>query len=449
VASEALAAARDPKVRAQAMAVVGGWTGTVDAELAVAMARDAVAALEQSRAEPAALSFGLANLVRAELFVGNGFERKQAERAQELESSAPPAAVDDRMIYRLGQWLRYVDDFEGARTHLAYAEQAALDEGDESSLVNILINQLLVELWAGDWARAAWASDRLTGVIEQLDVAWGGPVWQAYLDSYLGRLSAVRRAAEAADRSEPSVDMLYLRSLGVAELAADLNPEAYRDLRGAIELIERAGNREPAIWRVEGEAVEAAVAAGDVDWGEELTRRFERHAETSSIPWNRAVSARCRGLVLAARGDLDAAARSLEDALVAHERCPMPFEQARTLYALGRVRRRLKQKRLARLALEDALAIFDELGAAAWAERTRQELRRVTTRRAPTTLTPTEQEIARLASEGLTNAAIAERMFVAVNTVEANLRRAYRKLGITSRAQLSRALDEQASTPIS
>jgi DNA-binding NarL/FixJ family response regulator len=127
----------------------------------------------------------------------------------------------------------------------------------------------------------------------------------------------------------------------------------------------------------------------------------------------------------------------------------MPFERARTLLALGRVRRRLKQKRLARLAFEAALAIFAELGAAVWAERTRQELQRVATRRAPTTLTPTEHEIARLASEGLTNSAIAERVFVSVNTVEANLRRAYRKLGITSRAQLARALDEQARTPIS
>ena len=79
------------------------------------------------------------------------------------------------------------------------------------------------------------------------------------------------------------------------------------------------------------------------------------------------MSARSRGLVLAARGDLDDAASALDRALDAHERCPMPFERARTLLVLGRVRRRLKQKKLARAALESALASFEELGAELWA----------------------------------------------------------------------------------
>ena len=90
-----------------------------------------------------------------------------------------------------------------------------------------------------------------------------------------------------------------------------------------------------------------------------------------------------------------------------------------------------------------------ELGAALWAERTREELRRVTTRKAPETLTATEREIAVLAADGLTNQAIAERVYVSRKTVEANLARAYRKLGISSRAQLSRALEEQPAQSIS
>jgi DNA-binding CsgD family transcriptional regulator len=94
--------------------------------------------------------------------------------------------------------------------------------------------------------------------------------------------------------------------------------------------------------------------------------------------------------------------------------------------------------------LSAALALFDELGAALWAERAREDLARVTTRSAPAGLTATEREIARLAAEGLTNRAIADRVFVTPKTVEANLARAYRKLGITSRAQLSRALADAA-----
>jgi DNA-binding CsgD family transcriptional regulator len=76
-------------------------------------------------------------------------------------------------------------------------------------------------------------------------------------------------------------------------------------------------------------------------------------------------------------------------------------------------------------------------------------LRRVATRKAPDTLTATEREIATLATTGLTNQAIAERAFVTRKTVEANLARAYRKLGISSRAQLSRALEEDRPRAIS
>jgi DNA-binding NarL/FixJ family response regulator len=62
-------------------------------------------------------------------------------------------------------------------------------------------------------------------------------------------------------------------------------------------------------------------------------------------------------------------------------------------------------------------------------------------RRAPLDLSATELRIAELAAAGLTNKAIAAEVFVTQKAVEANLARAYRKLGIRSRAQLSRALD--------
>ena len=58
------------------------------------------------------------------------------------------------MAFKLGQWLRYIDEFDAARVQLAEAEHAADEEGDEASLVNILLNQLILELWDGDWACA-------------------------------------------------------------------------------------------------------------------------------------------------------------------------------------------------------------------------------------------------------------------------------------------------------
>jgi DNA-binding NarL/FixJ family response regulator len=60
----------------------------------------------------------------------------------------------------------------------------------------------------------------------------------------------------------------------------------------------------------------------------------------------------------------------------------------------------------------------------------------------PASLTPSEARIARLAAEGLTNRAIAERLFVGVKTVEYHLANAYPKLGIRRRRELPTALAE-------
>ena len=153
--------------------------------------------------------------------------------------------------------------------------------------------------------------------------------------------------------------------------------------------------------------------------------------------------------MLAARGELDEAAEALGRALAEHERCPMPFERARTLLVQGRLQRRLKRKRQARLSLDEARELFASAGAETWLARVDDELGRVAVRRAPEELSATELRIARLAADGLSNQAIAEQVFVSVKTVESNLKRAYRKLGISSRAQLARALDRGDAQAIS
>jgi DNA-binding NarL/FixJ family response regulator len=127
----------------------------------------------------------------------------------------------------------------------------------------------------------------------------------------------------------------------------------------------------------------------------------------------------------------------------------MPFERARTLLVHGRLQRRLKRKRQARLSLDGAREVFASEGAANWVARVDEELGRVTVRRAPEELSATELRIAQLAADGLSNQAIAEQVFVSVKTVESNLKRAYRKLGISSRAQLARALDSRDAQAIS
>jgi DNA-binding CsgD family transcriptional regulator len=143
-------------------------------------------------------------------------------------------------------------------------------------------------------------------------------------------------------------------------------------------------------------------------------------------------------MVLAARGDADAAVHSARDALVEHDRLPMPFERARTQLLLGQLLRR--QRAEATAVLRDALAVFEELDTPLWAARARAELAgtRPRSRAAQEGLTPAEQRVAELAASGMTNRDVAASLFISAKTVEATLARVYRKLGIRSRAELGR-----------
>jgi DNA-binding CsgD family transcriptional regulator len=116
----------------------------------------------------------------------------------------------------------------------------------------------------------------------------------------------------------------------------------------------------------------------------------------------------------------------------------LPFERARSLLTLGTLRRRDRQKRAAREALESSLALFGSLGAAIWAERARDELARISGRRAAAEeLTDAELRVVRLAAAGRTNREIARTLSVSVRTVEGHLSHAYAKLGLRSRTELA------------
>jgi len=441
LADQALAAAESRLQRARCHTAVAIYGGTVDLARAEAAADAALAELDDlADVDPGLAAAALVARVRARLFLGEGFDAAAAERALELEAASPPATVDSRVVFRLGQWLRYVDDLDGARDRLAEAERQAREEGDDSSLGNIHLNQLIVETWAGDWAEAEARSELMSEAFAQQGVEPGGIApWRATVHACAGRLAAVREVAGPRPE-EPVIGAIWSRCHGLAELAAGDVEAAFSHLAEAMDAFDRVDFREPAIWRVDGDAIEAAVAHGALDRAAAWQARFEERAARSRIPWSLAVSARCRALLLAADGELEAAAGALAQALREHERCPSPFERARTQLVYGRVLRRLKRKRESRAALEEALASFRALGADAWAERTEDELRRVAVRRAPDELSATELRIARLAAEGLTNGAIAREVFLTRKAVEANLARAYRKLGIRSRAQLGRAL---------
>jgi DNA-binding NarL/FixJ family response regulator len=98
----------------------------------------------------------------------------------------------------------------------------------------------------------------------------------------------------------------------------------------------------------------------------------------------------------------------------------------------------------ARQQLRAAHELFSRIGAEAFAERARRELRAtgLTARRRTddrrSALTPQEAQIARLAQDGLSNPEIAARLFISPRTVQYHLHKVFQKLHITSRNQLGR-----------
>jgi DNA-binding CsgD family transcriptional regulator len=104
-------------------------------------------------------------------------------------------------------------------------------------------------------------------------------------------------------------------------------------------------------------------------------------------------------------------------------------------------------RREARGTLDEALETLRRLGAPLWAEKGGTEISRISGRTPGTVvLTPTEERIAILVVQGRSNREVADSLFLTVKTVEWNLSRIYRKLGIRSRVELARWLEAPRSS---
>jgi DNA-binding NarL/FixJ family response regulator len=163
---------------------------------------------------------------------------------------------------------------------------------------------------------------------------------------------------------------------------------------------------------------------------------------------------RAIGMALRANALVEGGERGLElleEATEVLEASPARLEHARALTDFGAALRRANRRAAARDPLRRALDAADACGARPLAERARQELRAAGGRpRRPRVsgvgaLTASEQRIAAMAADGLSNPEIAQALFLTKKTVESHLSNAYRKLGIHSRTQLGAALNENGS----
>jgi DNA-binding CsgD family transcriptional regulator len=190
------------------------------------------------------------------------------------------------------------------------------------------------------------------------------------------------------------------------------------------------------------EVVEAAARAGDAGLAHEALERLAGTSQPCGTDVALGVEARSRALL-----SHGAAADSLhQEAIDRLGRTRLRPELARAHLVYGEWLRREGRRVHAREQLRAALDLFTTIGMVAFAERARRELMATgeTVRQGSTgahdELTPQEEQIARLAGDGLSNPEIGAQLFISTRTVEWHLRKVFIKLGIGSRRQLRAAL---------
>jgi DNA-binding CsgD family transcriptional regulator len=346
----------------------------------------------------------------------------------------------------MGLLQMWTGDLDDARSTLEDELARHREQGHETACWEILAHLGELEYRAGRWIRAG----RLAREAREIALDTGQPeVLSEIVPVETVVAAATGSIEEATERGEEGLVLceqmgdhwneIRVRSaLGFLELSLGHAAAAHDWIEPALHAMASTTLREPGVFPCIPDAVEASTALGDLARAGELADRLAEQGRDMDRPLARSTAARCQGLVAAARGDFVEAVTLLEGAEADHRLVAQPLELARTLLTLGTVRRRMKKKSSARDAIERAQGIFEQLGAPVWLNRARTELARVGGRQqVSASPTSTEKEVARLVARGHTNREVADLLFMSPHTVDANLRRIFRKLGVRSRTELA------------
>ena len=334
-----------------------------------------------------------------------------------------------------------------ARPCAERAVELARSEGAGGRLPRALAWASWLDGEGGRWSRAlAYGSQAL-----DLALATGQSYLACYAYATLANVEAAQgrdddclRHANGAEQLALELSLRKLevqarRSRALLDLGRGRLEEAIARYEGLRRLTADAGIAHPYYSTIP-DLIEAYARVGAVDQARALLPEFLASVPGRANPQSAARAARCRGLVAA--DDFDTPFR---EAIALHERGDVVFQHARTHLTYGERLRRAQRRRDARVQLRAAAEIFDRLDARPWADRARAELAASgeTLARAgdgAEQLTPQELQIALLVTEGRTNADVGRAVFLSTRTVEFHLSRAYRKLGVSSRTELTRRL---------
>jgi DNA-binding CsgD family transcriptional regulator len=235
---------------------------------------------------------------------------------------------------------------------------------------------------------------------------------------------------------------LAVAEWGVAEL--ELSRRRAQDAVARLTRLSTAGPGEghPFVTLAScADLVEACVRTARHEQARAAFTVLEGFASGGAPDWALGLAARCRALLATEPAEMEAA---FAEALELHAAADRSFDRARSEFLLGEHLRRQRRRVESRDHLRVALRAFEALGAEAWAERARAELRasgETARRRDPSTidqLTPQELQVARFVAQGLSNKQVAAQLFLSPRTIDTHLRSVFAKLDITSRTQLAR-----------
>jgi DNA-binding CsgD family transcriptional regulator len=364
----------------------------------------------------------------------------------EQELDVPPA------IYVLVVGLTATDELDLTEAVLEQMLADAQARVSIPAIAFVLAHQAGVSLRRGALEQAEADARTALELLLAHDIPLGAALSLGVLIQALIEQAEVDAAGQAlaqssfADEIPPGLpNLLLLESRGLLRLAQGRAAEAVDDLVEFGRRVELWGAANPLSCRWRSHASRAFAATGDAAGARQLARddldRARRWGAASGI----GVALHATALAEGGAACVD----RLREAVEVLEGSPARLEQARALVDLGAAQRRGNHRREARDALRKGLEVAGSCNARALVERARTELRAAGGRSSdpwasgPGRLTASERRVAELAADGHSNPEIAQALFVTRKTVETHLGNVYRKLGITGRVRLVRALAEQ------
>jgi len=400
---------------------------------------------------PAHVAFG-SSAVLAD--PGSGGPQHLQESARLFER-VPPNNADPLLLMCAAIIGLFLRDTDAGRVLLDRALTLARDHAPTAALPAILSllgrDAAATDRWA--LARAQYEeSVRVARETTQIRWVAGSSAGLAWLDALEGREDECRAHATEAAALADQYELAFYKAwsmiaLGQIELGLGRAEPALERFTECEEFLDSVSINDPDLLPTP-DIVDALVRLGRMEEARAAADRYERGAKLKGLPFALARAARAQALV----ADDAAYGEQFEAALRHHDATPDVFERARTQLYYGERLRRRRKRVDARNQLRSALKVFDQLGAAPWAERALAELEasgetaRVRDDSHRQQLTPQELQVALTLAEGATTREAAARLYLSPKTVEYHLRHVYDKLEVRSRDELRTAL-RPASPP--